>query len=283
MERLADNAAPKRHVIYRAIDRDRGRLLADGTLRGRHLKLNERVVERAISAESVYALVNGEHELVTTDRGGTNLLDTAVKGGSLQLNARQVRRSLKARAKVNLKGRSRLNVLARVVHADSKTATERNNAIRARNLNARNRQATRSSGRARRRASHSVKPIRGSAVGRSRTLNGRSVDSRHTQTTSSNRESSARNHRASGLTGLTGYENRELQQYFSFMLFVAPPTATPAHARRSRPTTHYSGRKHSRKQQAHPWTAQPTGGAPYTVNNRRQPRPPSNAHPHKLA
>ena len=263
MERLADNAAPKRHVIYRAIDRDRGRLLADGILRGRHLKLNERVVERAISAESVYALVNGEHELVTTDRGGTNLLDTAVKGGSLQLNARQVRRSLKARAKVNLKGRSRLNALARVIHADSKTATERNNVVRARDLNARNRQATRSGGRARRRASHSVDPTRGSAVGGSRPLgNGRSVDSRHAQTTSSNRESSARNHRASGLTGLTGYENRELQQYFSFMLFVALPTATPAHARRRAPLA-LCYQETKRTHQAHTWASQPQA-APLT-------------------
>jgi hypothetical protein len=65
------------------------------------------------------------------------------------------------------------------------------------------------------------------------------------------------------------------------MLFVAPPAAT-AHTRHSRPTTPYDGRKHSRKRRAHSWTAQTTGSAPYMVNNKRQPRSPSNAH-HAIA
>lgn len=65
------------------------------------------------------------------------------------------------------------------------------------------------------------------------------------------------------------------------MLFVAPPAATD-HARRSRPTIPYDGRKHSRKRRAHLWTVQTAGNAHYTVKNKRQSRSPSNAH-HTIA
>ena len=94
VESLTDNALTERNVVGGAVNGDRGGCLTHRTLVNAHVVLNKGVVECAIAAQIVHALVDGEHELTVHHLRGTNLLDRSVKSGSLQLNTIQPGREL---------------------------------------------------------------------------------------------------------------------------------------------------------------------------------------------
>ena len=94
VESLTDNALTERNVVGGAVNGDRGGCLTHRTLVNAHLVLNVRVVERTIAAKSVHTLVNGEHKLTVHHLRGADLLDSAIKRGSLKLNTVQAGREL---------------------------------------------------------------------------------------------------------------------------------------------------------------------------------------------
>ena len=94
VESLTHDALTEGNVVGGAVNGDRGGLLTHRALVDGHVVLNKSVVECAIAAQIVHALINGEHELTVHHRRGTNLLDRSVKSGSLQLNTIQPGREL---------------------------------------------------------------------------------------------------------------------------------------------------------------------------------------------
>ena len=94
VESLTDNALTERNVVGGTVNGDRGGCLTRRTLVNAHVVLNKSVVECTIAAQIVHALVDGEHELTVHHLRGTNLLDSAIKCGSLQLNTIQPGREL---------------------------------------------------------------------------------------------------------------------------------------------------------------------------------------------
>ena len=94
VESLTDNALTERNVVGGTVNGDRGGCLTHRTLVNAHVVFNVRVVERTIATKSVHALVDGEHELTVHHLRGADLLDSAIKCGSLKLNAVQAGREL---------------------------------------------------------------------------------------------------------------------------------------------------------------------------------------------
>ena len=94
VERLTNNALTQADVVRGAVNSDGRGLLTHGILVDLKIVLNKRVVERAVTAESVHTLVNGERKRRTTDLSGTDLLRATVQSGSLQLNASESGRNL---------------------------------------------------------------------------------------------------------------------------------------------------------------------------------------------
>ena len=94
MESLTDNALTERNVVGGTVNGDRGGCLTHRTLVDGHVVFNVRVVERTIAAQSVHTLVDGEHKLTVHHLRGADLLDSAIKRGSLQLNTIQPGREL---------------------------------------------------------------------------------------------------------------------------------------------------------------------------------------------